>query len=76
MNLNKVQKTLENLFTEKQKRIIFWYDGEKEFEDLLPDIQLDPVRILRLDQVSPLELKISIATRRPRHPIPFVRPLS
>jgi len=41
MDIKQIQDSIEKIFTEKKKRVIFWYDGEKEFEDILASIQLD-----------------------------------
>jgi len=41
MNITQIQNTLNTIFIEKKKRIIFFYDGEKEFEDALREIKLD-----------------------------------
>jgi len=60
MDINQVKETLERIFQEKQKRIVFWYDAEKEFDDILASIQLDDVTILRLDEHGSLELKIKL----------------
>ena len=72
MDINQVKVTLERIFREKKKRIVFWYDTEKEFEDMLPSIQLDDVTILRLDEYGALELKIKLGvedqTGNRRHP--------
>ena len=62
MNITQVKETLERIFREKKKRIVFWYDAEKEFEDMLSSIQLDDVAILRLDEHGALELKIKLET--------------
>ena len=42
---------------EKKKRVVFWYDGDKEFEETLPSIQLDNVKVVNLTDTSSLELK-------------------
>ncbi|MDM8516198.1 BREX-1 system phosphatase PglZ type A [Desulfobacterales bacterium HSG16] len=60
MNISKIENTIKTIFAEKKKRIIFWYDGEKEFEDIVSEIKLDDVKIVRLDETSLLELKIEI----------------
>lgn len=67
MNITQIQDSLKSIFTEKKTRIIFWYDGEKEFEDTLPSIQLEHVKIVRLDESSSLELKIDIEGGDPTH---------
>ncbi len=60
MDIKQIKDTLDRIFSEKNKRIIFWYDGEKEFEEILPSLQLDGVSILRLDEHGALELKIKL----------------
>ncbi|MBF0099871.1 MAG: BREX-1 system phosphatase PglZ type A [Desulfobacterales bacterium] len=65
MNPTDIKNTLNAIFKEKKKRIIFWYDGEKEFEDTLPEIHLDEVKIVRLDAISTLALKIEIECDAP-----------
>lgn len=49
MNSDQTKDTLARIFREKKKRIVFWYDAEKEFDDMLSSIQLDDVTILRLE---------------------------
>jgi len=60
MNIDQIQDTLKNIFQEKKKRIVFWYDAEQEFEDILSSIQINDVTILRLDENNSLELKIKL----------------
>ena len=65
MNISEIQNSVRTIFAEKKKRIIFWYDGENEFEDTLSEIMLDDVRIVRLDKISHLALKIEIECDNP-----------
>jgi uncharacterized protein (TIGR02687 family) len=60
MDIKQISDTLNRLFTEKNKRIIFWYDGEKEFDEILPSLELNGAAILRMDAHSALELKIKL----------------
>jgi len=60
MDIEQIKETLNRIFREKKKRILFWYDGEKEFDEILPSLQLDNTTILRLDENSALELKIKL----------------
>ncbi|MCD6225124.1 MAG: BREX-1 system phosphatase PglZ type A, partial [Deltaproteobacteria bacterium] len=60
MNTDHIQDTLKNIFHEKKKRIVFWYDAEQEFKGILSLIHIDDVTILRLDENSSLELKIKL----------------
>lgn len=53
MDLNKVQQDLTRRFSAPlpefyKRRIIFWYDEEREFEDQLDDLILDGVEIVAL----------------------------
>ena len=66
MDIKQIKDTLARIFHEKMKRIVFWYDAEKEFEDMLSSIQLDDVAILRLDEHGALELKIKLETEDPQ----------
>jgi hypothetical protein len=64
MDTKQISDTLLKIFQEKRKRIVFWYDAGKEFEDMLSSIHLDDVAILRLDEHGALELKIKLETDR------------
>jgi len=60
MDIKQISDTLNRIFTEKNKRIIFWYDGEREFDEILPSLELNDAAILRMDAHSALELKIKL----------------
>jgi len=60
MDIKQISDALNRIFTEKNKRIIFWYDGEKEFEDILPSLTVNDAVVLRMDGNSALELKIRL----------------
>jgi hypothetical protein len=49
---------LRRIYEEEKHRIVFWYDGEREFEDAIADLALDGVTLLRLDQIGAMELKV------------------
>jgi hypothetical protein len=51
MNITQIRDTLNSTFIEKKKRIIFWYDGEKEFEAVLPGLLLDNATLIRMDEI-------------------------
>jgi uncharacterized protein (TIGR02687 family) len=63
MDIKQINQTLARIYKEENKRIIFWYDGEKEFEESLPSIQVDDATILRLDEIGAFDLKIRLETR-------------
>jgi hypothetical protein len=51
MNITQIRDTLNSIFNEKKKLIIFWYDGEKEFEEVLPGLLLDNATLIRMDEI-------------------------
>lgn len=65
MDTKQIIDALYNVFSEKEKRIVFWYDAEKEFSDALSSIQVDDASILRIDEHGSLELKIKLEKEDP-----------
>lgn len=63
MDIKQIIDALDNIFSEKEKRIVFWYDADQEFRDALSSIQVDNVQILRIDEYGSLELKIKLETK-------------
>ena len=59
MKTNHTSETLTRIFEEEKKRIVFWYDADKEFEEELSPIRIDDATLLRLDEHGALELKNS-----------------
>ena len=62
MDIRQINQTLARIFKEENKRLVFWYDGEKEFEESLPSIQVAGVTLLKLDETGSLDLKIRLET--------------
>ena len=60
MDIKQIKDSLNKIFNEENKRIIFWYDTEKEFEETIPSIEIDGVNILHLNEIGSLELKIRL----------------
>ncbi|MFZ2949676.1 MAG: hypothetical protein WA003_09355 [Desulfuromonadaceae bacterium] len=56
---------LRHIFTEEGQRLVFWNDGNREFEDSLDALALPDVRILRLDKTGPLEVKTLLELEDP-----------
>lgn len=55
MEKNKIKEILEyrfNLVPEfpKKRHIIFWYDSDKAFKDMIPELELDNVKIITLNK--------------------------
>lgn len=63
MDVKQINQTLTRIFKQENKRLVFWYDGEKEFEESLPSIEVDGVTLIRIDGTSALDLKIRLETR-------------
>ena len=57
-NTRHITEALLHLFRDEGQRIVFWNDPEGEFADTLKELDLGDVKILHLDEHSPLELKI------------------
>ncbi len=60
MDIEQINHTLAKIFKKENRRIIFWYDGEKEFEENLPLIKVKDAAILRIDEIGALDLKIKL----------------
>lgn len=53
MENNKIKEILEYRFSlvpefPKKRHIIFWYDSDKAFKDMIPELELDNVKIITL----------------------------
>jgi uncharacterized protein (TIGR02687 family) len=60
MDIKQVRDSLHKIFKEKDTRIVFWYDGEREFEEVIASLELDGISLIRLDKTSPLEVKMKL----------------
>ncbi|MCP4691955.1 MAG: BREX-1 system phosphatase PglZ type A, partial [Desulfobacterales bacterium] len=60
MKLDQINDALNKVFQEKKKRIVFWFDADKEFEEVLDSLALDDVTVLRMDEREALGLKIRL----------------
>ena len=60
MNTTQITDSLSHLFHTEGHRIVFWHDPDQEFVDLVPELNLDGVRLIHLDQESKLELKVRL----------------
>jgi len=50
MDNNQITEALQDIFDEKKHRIVFWYDGEQEFSEILHELGIDGVHVLRIDE--------------------------
>jgi uncharacterized protein (TIGR02687 family) len=60
MDTKQITEALGDIFDKENHRIVFWYDGEREFEEALSELGMDGVHVLRLYEHSPLEVKIRL----------------
>ncbi len=60
MDIKQIKESLSKVFSEKKSRIVFWYDTENEFEEIIPTLDLNGITIINLNDVSFLELKIRL----------------
>ena len=65
MNIKQITDSLGKIYQEENKRIVFWYDPEGEFAEILPSLDLAGVFLLRLDEFAPLAVKIRLELENP-----------
>lgn len=56
----KINDALDHVFNEEKQRIVFWNDPECEFKNVLPDLLLENVKVLRLDETGALAVKLRV----------------
>ena len=64
MDNRQIKSGLESLY-DKGRRIVFWHDPDGEFEDLLPELELNGVSLIRLGETAALEAKVAIELEQP-----------
>jgi len=60
MDSQRIESALKDQFIAQGYRIVFWNDPEREFEEMLPELDLGDVTLLRLDQICGLEVKVRL----------------
>ena len=60
MDVAQITDALHQVFNDDHVRIVFWNDPNGEFVESLPDIALEGVEVLNLDEVGALEAKVRI----------------
>jgi hypothetical protein len=60
MDVAQIAAELRRLFSESDVRVVFWNDPEREFGEVVSDVPLDGVTLVKVDEVASLELKIRI----------------
>ena len=65
MDVAQITDALDQVFNDDHVRIVFWNDPNGEFVESLPDIALEGVEIINLDEVGALEAKVRIEQEDP-----------
>lgn len=60
MDSKQITSALQDIFDKEKRRIVFWYDGEQEFVETVPELAVHDVQVLRIDHLSPLEVKLRL----------------
>ena len=60
MEIDQLTSRLRQIFGKRSTRVVFWYDPEEDFPDMLPEMHLEGVEVINLDGVSALEVKTRI----------------
>ena len=67
MDTKQINDVLERYFHEEGARVVFWNDPDKEFQSILPSVQLSNVTVIRLDEHGALRTKIRIERDEPNN---------
>ena len=65
MDVAQITDALDQVFNDDYVRIVFWNDPDGEFVESLPDIALEGVEVLNLDEIGALEAKVRIEQENP-----------
>lgn len=65
MDTRQIHDTLNRMYKEEGARIVFWNDPDKEFQTILPALNLDGVNIVQLNELGALEVKIRVEREDP-----------
>lgn len=62
MTIEKIQSSLQEIFDKPlreyhKRRIVFWYDSERQFEEMLGDLELPGVKLIKLTGSNNFEAK-------------------
>ena len=60
MDPQNITESLNKCFHTENYRIVFWYDPDQEFLDIIPSLTLDGVTYINMEQESLLELKVRL----------------
>lgn len=60
METQRIRDALDDRFIRDGERIVFWYDPERAFAEMLPELDPGDVTVLRLDEQSGLAVKVRL----------------
>lgn len=58
LNTNQIQDNLKAIFDDENRVVVFWYDGDMEFEETLSSLKLDNVKIYHLEKDNIFKTKV------------------
>jgi uncharacterized protein (TIGR02687 family) len=65
MDLERIEQGLSRLFEAEGHRIVFWHDPDREFGEILAELNLDGVTVLHLDEHPALAVKVRLEQEDP-----------
>lgn len=65
MDSQQIQTTLLKVYQEEKHRVIFWYDTDAEFQDIISSLDLAGVNIIFIEDEGALALKIKLEFEDP-----------
>ena len=60
MNLDQLHQGLNQAFIKENRRIVFWFDPERDFEDELASLSLDDINIINMSDESTFGIKLKL----------------
>ncbi len=70
MDTKQLNDALNRLFFEEEERIVFWHDPQREFTDVVSELEIGDVELIRLDEAGGLETKIRLEDQRSHDQVP------
>lgn len=65
MDAQPIEQGLRRLFQDEGHRLVFWNDPDREFEEILANLNLEAVTLLRLDEHPALAVKVRLEQEDP-----------
>jgi uncharacterized protein (TIGR02687 family) len=64
VDIEQIKSGLTSLY-DKGQRIVFWHDPDGEFAEMVPELDLGDVSVLRLNEIPKLKAKVTIELEQP-----------